>query len=181
MSHRRKHLSKAMEAVLKRTRAYLEDEAGISVTRGETIIGDVDVLELRAVSTIVGTAGPVNLLIAFSFAPPLLEHLLDLVAAEIGLDDRERPQFLLETAAETVNFIMGHATADLVDEDATVTLTPPVVLAGGRSIHRPKGAKFYAVELATPYGSFDIYFIGPSEMFDTSLNLVQREGKPCSP
>jgi CheY-specific phosphatase CheX len=176
MTLRRKHLNKAMEAVLKRTRAYLEDEVGISVIRKEAVIGNIDVLELRTVTTIVGTAGPVNLLIAFSFAPALLDHLLDLVAAEIGVEAHERPQFLLETAAETVNFILGHATADLAEENGEVTLTPPMVLAGGRSIHRPKKAIFYAVELSTAHGKLDIYFIGPSAMFDTRLNIVEERG-----
>lgn len=176
----RKHLNKAIAAVIKRTRLYLEEEAGISVIGKDIVIGNIDVLELRTVTTIVGTAGPVNLLIAFSFAPALLEHLLDLVAADIGVEAHERPQFLLETAAETVNFILGHATADLAEDDSGVSLTSPMVLTGGRSIHRPKRAIFYAVELATEYGNFDIYFIGPSKMFDTRLNIVEEGENSCT-
>jgi CheY-specific phosphatase CheX len=177
----RKHMNKAIAAVIKRTRRYLEEQAGISVIGKDIVIGNIDVLELRTVTTIVGTAGPVNLLIAFSFAPVLLDHFLDLVAAEIGLEPHERPQFLLETAAETVNFILGHATADLAEDDAGVTLTPPMVLTGGRNIHRPKKAVFYAVELSTEYGNLDIYFIGPSEMFDTRLNIVGEDENSCIP
>lgn len=179
MKFRREHFPKAMTAVQKRTRAYLEDEIGLAVTTQKTMIGDIDVLELRKVTTIVGTGGPVNLLIAFGFDPSLLERLCQAATANLAIAAEERTLFLRETAAETVNFILGHATADLAETGNDVTLSPPVVLEGGRSIHRPKKAMFTTIELSTIHGSLDIYFIGPSELFDQRLNILSGEEEAC--
>jgi CheY-specific phosphatase CheX len=179
MKFRREHFPKAMAAVEKRTCAYLNDEIGLVVTVNKTLVGNIDLLELRKVTTIVGTGGPVNLLIAFGFDPGLLDCLCQIATGNLEITADERELFLRETAAETVNFILGHATADLAETNNHVTLSPPVVLEGGRCIHRPKKAMFATIEMSTIHGILDIYFIGPSELFDQRLNILSEEEQPC--
>ncbi len=180
MSFSRKQFPSAMAAVHKRTGAYLRDEIGLNVSTNKMVLGNLDVLELRDITTIVGTGGPVNLLIAFCFERGLLEHLYQVATAHLDIAPHEQAIFLRETASETVNFILGHATADFARDGSDVTLSPPVVLEGGRRIHRPNKAMFAALELSTNYGILDVYFIGPPELFDQKLNILPEEGDPCS-
>lgn len=167
-----KQFPKAMAAVLTRARAYLQDEVGLAVTRARPTIGNMDALQLRAVTAVVCTGGPVKLLIAFSFERRLLEWLREQAIRSIEVAPSERDLFLRETAAETANFILGHATADLAEDGNDVTLSPPVVISEGRRILRPKKAMFATIELSTSYGIVDLDFIGPMELFDRHLNVL---------
>jgi CheY-specific phosphatase CheX len=180
MSFSRKQFPKAMAAIHKRTSAYLRDEIGLEVSTKTMAIGNIDVLELRDTTIIVGTGGPVSLLIAFCFDRTLLDHLFQKATASLDIASHEESLFMRETAAETVNFIIGHATADLAIDGNDVTLSPPVVLEGGRRIHRPKKAMFATLELSTNYGILDVFFVGPPELFDQKLNILSDEGGSCS-
>ncbi len=181
MKFQRREFPKTMEAVFKRARAYLENETGVTVLSEEMTVGSIDILELRRVTVIVGAGGPVNLLIAFCFDQTLLDQIYEVSTAGLNIAPHERTLFLRETAAETVNSILGHATADIAEAGNDVTLSAPVVLEEGRRIHRPKKAMFATLRILTNFGILDIYFIGPSEMFDPRLNVVSKEeGGACS-
>lgn len=169
-----KHFPKAMAAVLTRTRAYFQDELGLAVTKAKPVIGTIDSLNLRGVTAVVCAGGPVRLMIAFSFDRALLVWLRNLAIRDIEVGLHERELFLRETAAETTNFILGHATADLAEEGNDVTLSPPVIINEGRRIYRPKKAMFASIELSTVYGIVDIDFIGPMELFDQRLNVLNE-------
>jgi len=172
MTFNRLKFPPAMAAVLTRTRDYLQEEIGLKVSRAKPRTGNVDALQLRDITTVVCTDGPIKLLIAFSFQRPLLEHVREVVTAALDLRPEERELFLRETAAETVNFILGHATADLAEEGNEMRLSPPTVLDEEKNILRPKKAIFTSIEMATSHGILDINFIGPSELFDIRLNIL---------
>ena len=169
-----KHFPKAMAAVLGRARAYFQDEIGLAVTKASPVIGSIDALNLRKVTAVVCTDGPVRLMIAFSFDRGLLEWLREAVTRDLDIAPHERELFLRETAGEIANFILGHATADLAEEGNNVTLSPPAIISQGRRIHRPKKAMFASIELSTRRGIVDIDFIGPTELFDQQLNVLSQ-------
>ena len=169
-----KHFPKAMAAVLRRAKAYLQDELHLGIHHTRSSMGPINTLTLRALTAVVCTGGPVRLMIAFSFDRQLLERLRELATLDFVVEPHERELFLRETAAETANFILGHATADLAEDGSHVTLSPPVIISAGRRIHRPKKAMFATLELATAFGIIDIDFIGPPEMFDRHLNVLHH-------
>ncbi|BAE50750.1 response regulator [Paramagnetospirillum magneticum] len=164
-----------MAAVLTRTRDYFQEEIGLKVSRAKPRTGNVDALQLRDVTAVVCTDGPVKLLIAFSFQRVLLEHLREVMTADLNVLPSERELFLRETAGETVNFILGHATADLAEGGNVIRLSPPSVLDEEKNILRPKKAIFTTIEMTTSHGTLDINFIGPSELFDRRLNFINEE------
>lgn len=180
MSFNRLKFPPTMAAVLTRTRDYLQQEIGLSVIRAEPRTGNMDALRLRDVTAAACTGGPVRLIIAFSFQRPLLEHIREVVTAAIDVRPDERELFLRETAAETANFILGHATADLAEDGDDMVLSPPTVLDGERNITRPRKAIFTSIEMMTSHGTLEINFVGPPELFDNQLNIVgekeEREG-----
>ncbi|KIM00362.1 Chemotaxis regulator - transmits chemoreceptor signals to flagelllar motor components CheY [Paramagnetospirillum magnetotacticum MS-1] len=165
----------AMAAVLTRTRDYLQEEIGLKVSRAKPRTGNVDSLQLRDITAVVCTDGPIKLMIVFSFQRVLLEHIREVVTARLKVLPEERELFLRETAGETVNFILGHATADLAETGNVMHLSPPSILDEERNILRPKKAIFTTIEMATSHGILDINFIGPSELFDQKLNVIEEE------
>ena len=72
MTFNRLKFPPAMAAVLTRTRDYLQEEIGLKVSRAKPRTGNMDALQLRDVTAVVCTDGPVKLLISFSFQRPLL-------------------------------------------------------------------------------------------------------------
>lgn len=175
MTFNRLKFPPTMAAVLTRTRDYLQEEIGLKVSRAKPRTGNMDALQLRDVTAVVCTDGPVKLLIVFSFQRPLLEHIREMVTAGLEVLPDERELFLRETAAETMNFILGHATADLAEENNDMRLSPPTVIDEEKNILRPKKAIFTSIEMATSHGIIDINFIGPSDLFDQKLNIVGDE------
>ncbi len=175
MTFNRLKFPPTMAAVLTRTRDYLQEEIGLKVSRAKPRTGNMDALQLRDVTAVVCTDGPVKLLIVFSFQRPLLEHIREVVTAGLEVLPDERELFLRETAAETMNFILGHATADLAEENNDMRLSPPTVIDEEKNILRPKKAIFTSIEMATSHGILDINFIGPSDLFDQKLNIVGDE------
>lgn len=169
-----RQFSKAMAAVLRRSRDYFQDEAHLSIDKTRPSMGAINTLTLRAVTAVVCTGGPIRLIIAFSFDRPLLERLRELATRDFTIEPHERELFLREAAAETANFILGHATADLAEDGNHVTLSSPVIINAGRRIHRPRKAMFTTLELTTAIGIVDIDFIGPPEMFDQHLNVCHH-------
>ncbi len=175
MTFNRLKFPPTMAAVLTRTRDYLQEEIGLKVSRAKPRTGNMDALQLRDVTAVVCTDGPIKLLIVFSFQRPLLEHIREVVTAALNVQPEERELFLRETAAETMNFILGHATADLAEKDNDMRLSPPIVIDEEKNILRPKKAIFTSIEMATSHGILDIDFIGPSELFDQKLNILGDE------
>ncbi|EME67639.1 response regulator [Paramagnetospirillum caucaseum] len=175
MTFNRLKFPSAMAAVLTRTRDYLQDEIGLKVSRAKPRTGNVDALQLRDITAVVCTDGPVKLLIAFSFQRGLLEHMREVVTADLDVRPEERELFLRETAAETINSILGHATADLAEEGNDMRLSPPIVLDEEKNILRPKKAIFTSIQMATNRGTLDLNLIGPAEMFDQNLNILDAE------
>ena len=175
MSFSRLKFPPAMAAVLTRTRDYLQEEICLRVARAKPRTGNVESLQLRDVTAVVETNGPVKLLIAFSFDRALLDHIRNVVTANLTIAPHEGELFLRETAGETVNFILGHATADLAEEGNDMKLSPPIVLDEEKNILRPKKAIFTSIEMATAHGILDINFVGPSELFDQRLNILGEE------
>ena len=159
-----------MACVLEHTRQHFEDELGIAFLATTTLSeGTIDALALRHLTAIISVGGPVSVLAAFSFDRSLAAFLLEVETAGLPMTEDERPQFLLDTVAETINIVLGHSTADLTEAGNPVVLSAPVVLEDGGRLHRPKGAIFTCVTHQTAHGQLDVDFILPRYLFDDNL------------
>ncbi len=162
-----------MAHVLEGTRSHFEDHLGIgfSVTR-EFLQGDIEALPLRSLTAVISLGGPVGILAAFSFDLSLAEYLLEVETAGLRMSADERPQFLLDTVAETANVVLGRSTTDLAQSGSSVVLSAPLVLEDGGRLRRPKGAIFTCVSHQTAYGWLDVDFIAPRHLFGDGLSLT---------
>ena len=166
-------LPRTMASILARTRAFLASEAVIGVETAEGLDCDLDNLRLYDVTAVAGLGEGVDLLVAFSFENGLLDVLFEHIAADIVVAESEVAHFRRETAAEVTNIILGLCTADLQNGDEVISLSPPQVIEGERSIRRPRHAVFAAMAIHTSRGCLDVKLIGPRDLFDERLNHRQ--------
>ena len=156
---------RVMDAILRHTCHHFQHELGIKMQAAPPTKGDIDELTLRDLTAIIGIGGPVSVLATFSFDAALSVHVLDVETAGLRVTEEERPQFLLDTIAETINVILGQSTVDLASTGSTVALSAPVVLEDGGKLRRPKGAFFTRVNHLTEYGMLDVNFITPKHLY----------------
>jgi CheY-specific phosphatase CheX len=161
---------RVMASVVKRTIRHFREMFGMEFISMHSSSGEIKALTLRALTALIGIGCPVGVLVAFSFDGSLAEHLLDVEMAGIDIASEERPHYLLEVAAETINIVLGHCTADLAEAGNVVMLSAPVVLDDGGKLRRPAGALFTRVSQETEHGMLDIDFITPRHLFGELSN-----------
>jgi CheY-specific phosphatase CheX len=165
-------LARMMVSARERTRVFLSEEMQLELIGHRQSMGNIDVLPLRETTVVVGIGGTVNLLIAFSFQPELLDVLFSRFTADISVPAAQLQRYRMASASEIANIIAGHCTIDIPQPGAALPLSAPVVLDEVRNILRPSKAQFACMSLRTRSGSMEISFIGPAELFDHQLNYV---------
>lgn len=166
-------VAKVVAATMVRTRSYFEEEFDVQVADISQGSGNVATLDIQGLTAIVGVGGPVSLLIAFSFEPSLMDVLYARMTDGIEVPAGEEETYRSSVAAEIINTIIGNCTAELQQDDESISLTPPMIVDSARHIHRVKNAVFINRRLNSEFGSVNINLVGPGELFDLGLNYVK--------
>ncbi len=165
-----------VSVVRKWTRGFLRSELELAIQSEKVKLDRLQRIDLRDVTSIVSVGGSVNMFIAFSFDMPLLEHVTGVLTEGLDVDDLEPAALQEDAAAEVINTIVGNSTSDFEGQGTAITLSPPVTLAGAKSVFRSREAIFCTVALTTGEGTLDVDFIGPREVFDWELNYLGEAG-----
>ncbi len=166
-------IKRVMAATLDRTQDYLRSEFGLQVTPQAPRAGDLEALELRGTTAVIGIDGVIDLYVAFSFDLALLEKLYAQMTEgmEIGADEAE--EMKNATAGEIMNIVLGHCTLDLQDLDSEIiSISPPNVMNLVKTVPRIKDAVFHLRSMVTEHGAIDVYLIGPKALFSESLDYL---------
>jgi CheY-specific phosphatase CheX len=150
----------------------LASEAQIETSDIRRTNGRVDEISLRDVTAVIAVGGPISFLVSFSLDRSLLDAMFAVYTSDIDIAEDEREEFACETVGEIVNLIMGQTTTDLQIAGAVLSVSPPIVFADTRQVRRPKRAIFNSAIISTPQGSLQVCVIGPPELFDPHLNVV---------
>jgi CheY-specific phosphatase CheX len=163
-------IAAVLEVVERRTISFLRDELGLVADKIERHLHHEESILLRAMTAIVGVGSLAGLYIAYSYDESLICAMTKRYTAELSIAPGEEALFMRETASDIVNVIVGNCTADLARSKDVVTLSPPVLLVGARTIQgRPRTA-IAALTLHFPEGALDVAFVGPRRLFDDHLN-----------
>jgi len=166
-------IAAVVEVVERRTIDFLRDELGFSVESISRRLHHEQSVELRELTAIVGVGSHKGLYIAYSYDASLIAAMTKRFAAELTIAPEEEGLYMRETASEVVNVIVGNCTNDLVRRGDTVTLSPPVLAVGARTIQgRPKTA-IATLTLNYPEGALEVAFVGPKLLFDDHLNYME--------
>jgi len=166
-------IAAVVKVVERRTVDFLRDELDLTVKGISRRLLNEESIELRELTAIVGVGSRTGLYIAYSYDASLIRAMTARFAAELTVTPEEEGLYMRETASEVVNVIVGNCTADLARQGGLVTLSPPVLALGARTIQgRPKTA-VAILTLTYPEGAMDVVFVGPKLLFDDHLNYVE--------
>jgi CheY-specific phosphatase CheX len=159
-----------MRVVEQRTIAFVRDEIGLEATRIERRMHDEKCVVLRAITAMVAVGSRAGLYIAYSYDLSLIRAMTKLYTAGLDPAPDEEELYIRETASDIVNVIVGNSTAELAKRGELVTLSPPVLMVGARTIQSRDGSTVAALTLHFPQGALDVAFVGPKVLFDDHLN-----------
>jgi CheY-specific phosphatase CheX len=166
-------IAAVVEVVERRTIDFLRDELKFSVEKISRRLLNEESIILREMTAIVGVGSRKGLYIAYSYDASLIGAMTKRFAAELTIAPEEEDLYMRETASEVVNVIVGNCTAELARRGDAVTLSPPVLALGARTIQgRPKTA-IAILTLKYAEGALDVVFVGPKLLFDDHLNFVE--------
>jgi len=163
-------MTRTMSSILQQTSAVLAAEGMARIDGFDVHDLGLETVMLHDITAVAGFGVPVGLLIAFSFDQTLLGDILDKATASLPVPEEERELYLRETAAEVVNTVLGLCTADFQLKETAVSLSPPVVMEGARSIQRRGDAVFASMDIHTDKGAVSVNLFGPRHLFDDRLN-----------
>jgi CheY-specific phosphatase CheX len=163
-------IAAVLEIVEQRSIAFLRGEIGLVANSIGRRLRHEECVVLRSVTAIVGVGGADGLYIAYSYDESLIRAMTKRYTAELSIAPEDEDLYMRETASDVVNIIVGNCTADLARRGDVITLSPPVLMLGARTIQgRPKTA-IAALTLQFPDGALDVAFVGPRHLFDEHLN-----------
>jgi len=167
-------IAAVVEVVERRTVDFMRDELGLVAKDISHRLHHEESVKLREMTAIVGVGSRTGLYIAYSYDASLIQAMTKRYTAELTISPEEEGLYMRETASEVVNVIVGNCTADLARKGGLVTLSPPVLALGARTIQgRPKTA-IATLALKYPEGSLDVAFVGPKLLFDDHLNYMEE-------
>ena len=166
--------SRLVQAIGDRTVSYLKNELTIPVRGTEVHMRDVKRMQLLHLTSILSVEADIRMLIAFSFDRELTERVFIASTEGLEITEDEAEMMREETVSELINIIVGNAMADLAATGTIIPISPPIIINEAKNITRNKGATFYTLDIVTDSGMLSIHFIGPKELFDLSLNYVEK-------
>jgi len=159
-----------MRVVEQRTLAFFRDELGLEPTALERRTYDEKCVVLRAITAIVAVGSRAGIYIAYSYDLSLIRAMTKLYTAGLSVADDEEELYIRETASDIVNVIVGNSTAELASRGELITLSPPVLMVGAKTIQSRDGSTVAAITARFPDGALDMAFVGPKILFDDHLN-----------
>ena len=169
-----REIAAVVKVVEQRTLAFLKEQLDLSIVKINRRIHHEETVVLRDMTAIVGVGSGKGLYIAYSYDESLIRAMTARYTAELSIPPEEEALYMRETASDVVNVIVGNCTAELARQGEVVSLSPPVLALGARTIQgRPKTA-IATLTLKYPQGCADVVFVGPKLLFDDHLNYMEE-------
>lgn len=162
-----------MQVVEQRTLAFMREELGFVPDGVERRTHHEKSVVLRPITAIVGVGSRAGLYIAYSYDVALIRAMTRKYTSGLAFAESNEELYISETASDIVNVIVGNSTADLARRGELITLSPPVLMVGARTIRGRDESTIAALTLQFPDGALDVAFVGPRILFDDHLNLQE--------
>jgi CheY-specific phosphatase CheX len=167
-------ITTVVKVVEQRTIAFLKDQLDLSVEKISRRLHHEESVVLREMTAIVGVGSSKGLYIAYSYDESLIRAMTVRYTAELSIPPDEEDLYMRETASDVVNVIVGNCTAELARRGEVMTLSPPVLALGARTIQGRRKTAIATLTLKYPQGSLDVAFVGPKLSFDDHLNYLEE-------
>ena len=166
-------ITAVVKVVEQRTIAFLKEQLDLSIEKISRRLLHDETVVLRQMTAIVGVGSRTGLYIAYSYDESLIRAMTARYTAELSIPPGEEDLYMRETASDVVNVIVGNCTAELARQGEIITLSPPVLALGARTIQGRPNTAIATLTLKYPQGSVDVVFVGPKLLFDDHLNYME--------
>jgi CheY-specific phosphatase CheX len=167
-------LTTVINVIEERTIAFLSGQFGLVADRIDRRRTHTESVVLRSMTAIVGVGSGAGIYIAYSYDDTLIRAMMKLYTAGLSIAPEEEELYIQETASDIVNVIVGNSTADLAKRGECITLSPPVLIVGARTIQSRRETACAALTLNFSMGVLDVTLVGPKIRFDDHL-IYQTE------
>jgi CheY-specific phosphatase CheX len=163
-------IATVVQVVEQRTISFMRDQLQLVPSAVSRRLSRADTIKLREVTAMVGVGARAGLYVAYSYDDGLIRTMMRRYTAELSIAPEEEELYVRETASDIVNVIIGNCTADLAKRGETMSLSPPVLMVGARTIQIRAETVGAVLTLQFPEGVLDLVFVGPKILFDDQLN-----------
>jgi CheY-specific phosphatase CheX len=164
-----------MQVVEQRTLAFMRDELGLTPDGVDRHTHRAKSIVLRPITAIVGVGSLAGVYIAYSYDVSLIRAMTRKYTSGLEVANDAEELWIRETASDIVNVIVGNSTADLARRGELITLSPPVLMVGARTIQGREDSTIAALTIRFAEGALDVAFVGPRILFDDHLNLKKGD------
>ncbi|MFZ5354642.1 MAG: chemotaxis protein CheX [Bacillota bacterium] len=155
-----------MEAIVKRTKSFLEEEGGITELSDTIDFHESQSLVLKSMTAILTVEDGTKTVLAFSFDRELIDRLFEQYSLGIEIPEDEREMYVEETAGDMINIVVGNALARFQKPGVAFKISTPLVINEVKSISRYKSTRFYRSQISTEAGSMTVYCVTPGELYN---------------
>jgi CheY-specific phosphatase CheX len=166
-----REIAAVMEVVAERTITFFREQLSLRPTGVDCRMHHEKSLQLRGVTAIVAVGTTAGLYIAYSYDEALIRAITKRHTAGISFSPDEADLYMRETASDVVNIIIGNCTSDLAQRGELISLSPPVLMEGARTIQGRSDSTIAALTLSFADGALDVAFVGPKILFDDQLSF----------
>lgn len=161
-----------LKALAQRLTELLYDEFGTDVIQTNYHFENVQKLELRYLTSLLGIEGEMQILVLFSFDESLIQSIFKIYSADLDIEADEQAMMLEETSGDLLNIVVGNVLTAFSQKGVSTSFSPPITLTEAKSIVRHKEAMFNVAELTTLQGMVSIFCVAPKSLFDQQLNYM---------
>ncbi len=159
--------------LLKRTKTLLVKNFNLKLIGNNSEIYCPDKLDLKNLTSMIGTGGTLSIIFAVSYEDKILEELVKIFMNGEKIDKEEFEELKESVASEIANTIIGNSLHFFPNKGRGVTITPPITITKAKSISKYKGSKIATSNIVTNFGEMTINTIGPRLLFVKKFNFKE--------
>lgn len=164
-----KDIKKFMEAVIKRTIAFLIEEVHIKISKANYELNEVNTLIFQNLTSIITIEDCARMTIVFSYEDLLIKEIFQRYTSHIEIDEQEVKFFMEETSGDMINIIIGNVLSDFEQPGIVFAMSTPIIINEAKNIIKYKNQKTYCAEITTEYGDMLVYCIMQGDLFFNQL------------
>lgn len=148
-----------LDRLSNRTAAFLVDELALETTNNIVASHNLQKMELNYLTSLINVEGNIKMFVAFSYEESLFNEVFTRYTADLGIEEDEQEEAIIDSAGDIINIIVGNTLADFNNTKQKIIMSPPIVITAAKQIGCQRNSVLYGATLVTNYGRLDIYLV----------------------
>lgn len=159
-----------MEAVIRRTISFFNDEVNIKILKSNYDPNEVDVLNLQSLTSIITVEDYARMTIIFTYEDQLIGEIFERYTQNLDINESEAQYFLEETSGDMINVVVGNVLSDFQQPGVAFAISTPIIVNKAQNIVRYKSQKAFKADIFTEYGKLTVFCLLSGDLFISQLS-----------